>query len=172
MPVLRCTSKLLADIDDPPAADSVTPAPTPFGDWYGHLFSVERRKCVLFLNEPTLFVCPVFGVSKAEYRRIVPFFIDALNWTLSMTMPPDDKKAWVMDQHKYLTIGRTVNRSAVGSLNNRVADAKQMILWQGGFGICDLYDVTYNLNLTPMKPIGYSNGFEQMARLVTEAMGS
>jgi hypothetical protein len=29
-----------------------------FGDWYGHIFTIERRKCVMVINEPTLFVGP------------------------------------------------------------------------------------------------------------------
>jgi hypothetical protein len=38
MPVLRCTSKLLADIDD--VASAATMAPSPLGDWYGNIFSI------------------------------------------------------------------------------------------------------------------------------------
>ena len=81
MPVLRCTSKLLADIDDPPLADSASSS-SPLGDWYGHLFTIDRRKCVMFINEPTLFVCLVFDVVKADYRDSGPFFRTALTWAL------------------------------------------------------------------------------------------
>ncbi|MFH1921759.1 MAG: hypothetical protein ABIP48_17990, partial [Planctomycetota bacterium] len=129
MPVIRCTSKLLADIDDPPLPDSSTPTRSPIGDWYGHIFTVDRRKCVLFINEPTLFVCPAFGVVKSDYRRIVPFFLDVLTWTLRNMLFPDNEVAWLLDHHTDLTIGRTVNRSTVGSMNNRIADAKHMFQW-------------------------------------------
>ena len=64
MPVIRCTSKLLAEIDDPPTADSAVVAPSLIGDWYGNIFTIERRKCILFINEPTLFVCLSIGVTK------------------------------------------------------------------------------------------------------------
>jgi hypothetical protein len=33
MPVIRCTAKLLAEIDDP--TDSTPSTPSQFGDWYG-----------------------------------------------------------------------------------------------------------------------------------------
>ena len=71
MPFLRCTSKLLADIDDLPSMESPV---SPLGDWYGHLFTIDRRKCLMFINEPTLFVCPIFDVVKADYRDIAPLF--------------------------------------------------------------------------------------------------
>jgi hypothetical protein len=44
MPAIRCTSKLPADIDDPPAVTSA--APSAIGDWYGHIFTLNRRKCI------------------------------------------------------------------------------------------------------------------------------
>jgi hypothetical protein len=165
MPVLRCTSKLLADIDDLPLAD-VTPSTSPLGDWYGHLFAADRRKCIMFVNEPTLFVCPVFGLLKPDYRDIAPFFREVLAWTLRVMLFPEDQVAWIVELHRELTVGCTVNRSTVASLNNRIANAKATFLWQGGFGCCDLAALTVLLNQTPMKPIGYSNGYEQMGTLV------
>ena len=93
MPVICCTSKLLADIDDPPLADFAALPTSPLGDWYGHLFSVDRRKCIIFINEPTLFVCPAFGLVKADYRHIKPFFIDVLTWTLDNMLFRDNEKA-------------------------------------------------------------------------------
>jgi len=60
MPVLRLTAKLLAEIDDEPSPHN-TATLSALGDWYGHIFTVERRKCIIFINEPTLFVSPAIG---------------------------------------------------------------------------------------------------------------
>ena len=110
MPILRCTTKLLADIDDVPQAES---SPSPLGDWYGHLFTIDRRKCLMFINEPTLFVCPIFDVRKADYRDIAPLFRKVLAWALRETQFPEDDVAWILNLHEDLAIGRTVNRSTV-----------------------------------------------------------
>lgn len=169
MPVLRCTNKLLADIDDPPLAESVH-SPSPLGDWYGHIFTVDRRKCVMFINEPTLFVCPVFGLAKADYRDIAPLFRKVLAWVLREMMFPEGDVGWILGLHEDLAVGRTVNRSTVASLNNRVTDAKSIFQWHGGFGCCDISSLTVSLNQTPMKPIGYSNGLEQMQALVDKCL--
>jgi hypothetical protein len=50
----------------------------------------------LFINEPTLFVCPAFGVVKSDYRRIVPFFLNVLEWTLRNMLFPDNEVAWLL----------------------------------------------------------------------------
>ncbi len=70
MSVIRCTSRLLAGIDDP-SMDDV--APSAVGDWYGNIFTVKRRKCILFINERTLFVCLGIAVKKADYAVMSPF---------------------------------------------------------------------------------------------------
>ena len=82
MPVVRCTAKLPSEIDDSPVADATNSPPSPVGGWYGHLFTVEHRNCIIFLNEPTLFVCLAIGVAKADYRDVGPFFRDVLAQTL------------------------------------------------------------------------------------------
>ncbi len=163
MPVLRLTSKLLSQIDPLPDAEV---SPSPFGDWYGNLFTIDRRKCILFINEPTLFVCFVPDVVKSAYRHIAPFFIEVLTRTLRNESFSNDEIALIVGMHKNLTVGRTLNRSTVGSLNNRARDAKSMIQWYGGLEGCSVKTVTHLLNNTPMKPIGYLKGLEKMTALL------
>ncbi len=165
MPALRLTAKLLAEIDDRPSLDSAA-TPSPLGDWYGHVFTIERRKCIIFINEPTLFVCPVLGIVKADYLRIVPFFLGVLAQALRTMGFAKEETDWILGQHDEMTLGRATNRSTLGSLNNRIADAKAHIAWDGGFSVSDIGSLTKWFNETPMKPIGYSNGLEQMRKLV------
>ena len=113
----------------------------------------------MFINEPTLFVCPVFGLVKSNYRDIGQFFRKVLTWVLWETRFPENDVDWIVGLHNELTVGRTVNRSTVASLNNRIANAKATFQWQGGFGCCEIADLAVLLNQTPMKPIGYSNGY-------------
>ena len=166
MPVLRCTSKLLGDIDDEPMAESSTPGPSPLGDWYGHIFTADRHKCILFINEPTLFVSLACWVMKSQYRQIVPFFVESLTLTLRNQAFHPDEIDFILGLHKDTTVGRTLNPTMIGSLNNRVSNAKSMLQWHGGYGYCDCRVINIGLNETPMKPIGYSTGMEKMAALV------
>ena len=67
-----------------------------------------------------------------------------------------------------MAVGRTQDRSTIASLNNRVSNAKCIIQCDGGLGNCDVATLTHLLNNTPMKPIRYSSGLEQMKRIVNE----
>ena len=165
MPVIRCTAKLLAEIDDP--VSPIITEPSPFGDWYGHLFSIDRRKCIIFINETTLFVCFASSVVKAQYRHIVPFFLEVLKSTLqNMPFTAKEMKC-IMGFHNELSIGKTLSRSTMGSMNNRIIDAKCLIEYHGQ---CDDESITTSLNKTPMKPIGYEFGLERVKSLVVELM--
>jgi hypothetical protein len=168
MPVIRCTTKLLAEIDD--SVNPTPPDPSPFGDWYGHIFSIDRRKCIIFINEPTLFVCFAAGVTKAQYRNLTQFFIDVLKSKLQTTSFTATEADCILGFHADLMIGKTINRSTMGSLNNRVIDTKCMVEYFGGLEDCKEETVTTSLNKTPMKAIGYSNGLEKMKCLVAELM--
>jgi hypothetical protein len=168
MPVLRCTSKLLAEIDDPVAFSPSNPSS--IGDWYGQIFSVNRRKCILFIHEPTLFVCFASGVTKALYRQIAPFFRDVLKSTLQIMQFTAKEAECILGFHADLMVGKTINRSTVGSLNNRITDAKCLIAHHGGFDYISPQSVVKSLNHRPMKPIGYSKGLEELKGLAVKLM--
>jgi hypothetical protein len=165
MSVLRLTSKLLSAINDTPSPDMAA-ALSPIGDWYGSLFTTDRRKCILFINEPTLFVCLALDVAKSEYRQIIPFFFEKLISALRIESFSKDEIGLILGLHESLTVGRTLNRSTVGSLNNRVQDAKCLIEVHGGLDSCLAGHINRMLNDTPMKAIGYSKGIEKMRALV------
>jgi hypothetical protein len=172
MPVIRCTTKLLAAIDDTPRPIPETSRPSPTGDWYGHIFSLERRKCVLFIHEPTLFVCLALDVTKAAYRHIATFFLSLLDRTLRHEGFSEEERTWLLSQHRDLAVGQTMNRSTLGSLNNRVTDMKLIVQHRGGLDCCDVGTVNHLLNETPMKPIRYRNGLERMRALVAKGVGA
>ncbi len=169
MPVLRLTAKLLAEIDDQPSMDSAV-ASSPFGDWYGHIFTVERRKCVMFINEPTLFVCLALGVVRSDYRQIIPFFVGVLTHALRTVGFNETEINWVFAKHKEIAIGRATNRSTLSFLSNRVTDIRTHFAWHLGFELSDCGTVTRWLNEMPMKPIGYAPAIKQMRRMVEEGI--
>jgi hypothetical protein len=143
---------------------------SPLGDWYGHIFMVEHRKSLIFINEPTLFVCLIVGVLRKGYRPIVSCFQTALAATLESMQFPEDEVRWVMSQHDEMQIGRATDRSTMGCLVNRVSDARFLVAAKGGLDLCDIEALTLELNRTPMKPIGYDCGLERMRIAIRRGM--
>jgi hypothetical protein len=169
MPLLRLTSKLLSEIGAEHVSDGPV-KPSPLGDWYGHMFMIERRKSLIFINEPTLFVCLIVGVARKDYRPIVTCFKAALAAALRIMQFSEHEVEWVMSQHDEMQIGRTNNRTTLGCLVNRVSDARSLVAAMGGLDVFDIDGVTFELNQTPMKPIGYGSGLEWMRIAVQRGM--
>ncbi len=66
MQVIHCTKKLLTELG---ALGSKIPPEHAygfFGPWHANLIRIERRKCILFTNDRTLYSFLVAGVKKKD----------------------------------------------------------------------------------------------------------
>ena len=61
--ILHCSHKLAAKLPD------VSSAPldetSPLGGWHGHLFTLDRRQCVMFMHDATRYALFLPGLRKA-----------------------------------------------------------------------------------------------------------
>lgn len=66
--ILHCTQKLLKELGNPPlqTPDVLT---TGLGNWYANLLVIDRRKCVLFTNEKTLYSFLLPNVKKENLKN-------------------------------------------------------------------------------------------------------
>lgn len=66
--ILHCSQKLAAKLPD------VSPAPleetSPLGSWHGHLFTLDRRQCVLFCHDETRYVLFASGLRKEHFADL------------------------------------------------------------------------------------------------------
>lgn len=66
--ILHCSQKLAAKLP------SVSPTPldeaSPLGSWHGHLFTLDRRQCVMFCHDATRYVLFLPGLRKADFAEL------------------------------------------------------------------------------------------------------
>ena len=71
--LIRCTAKLLKEMGMKPADLAVGQEPCAlFEEWYAHVFVLERRKQVIFVEVQTLFSFSVENVSRKDIRERLP----------------------------------------------------------------------------------------------------
>ena len=62
---LRCTAKVIKLLGLKPGdLSEIKISESLLGNWYVNLFVVDRRKTLLFMNEPTLLSFVIYGVRK------------------------------------------------------------------------------------------------------------
>jgi hypothetical protein len=81
--IIHCTKKLLKELDVPLVESDKIPSNSEgLGNWYANLFRIERRKCVIFTNEKTLYTFLIPKVLKINLRNIEEEFLIHLSYNL------------------------------------------------------------------------------------------
>lgn len=166
MGVIRCTRKLLSELQMKPGGDSVPTAG--IGGWHANLLRIDRRKCVLFTNDKTLYTFLVTGMKKPDFENILEVFRLSLFKNLAKEELPQSQVELVFNEHRKLIITRTNSRSVLGSMNDLANQARFLIYDMGGLCNIDQDVLNYELNHVPMGAIGYRNSREELHRALNE----
>ena len=154
MLVLRCTQKLLKELSIAPS-DAIVPVGA-LGAWHANLLRFERRKCVLFTNDSTLYSIFVPGLRKPQFQRITDVFGQSLFRSLRLggfAQPQIEAVLENIDGIEELQVAKTNNRSVLGSMNDLAYQLEWMISSSGGLEMCSIDRVNQELNRIPMSAI-------------------
>ena len=160
MVTLRCTLKLLKELGVAPSKAADTR-----GDlisWHANLLRIDRRKCVLFTNDMTLYSVFVPGLRKPQFQGIADVFGQAVFRSLRLAEFTQVQIETILDAlhgDVGLQITKTSNRSVLGSMNDLAFQLEWMISSGGGLERCPIDDINERLNRVPMnaiKPHTYS----------------
>lgn len=159
---LRCTKKLLA-------LTGIKPKPEPnfdteSDDWHANLVWVERKKLVLFCSNQTLFCCVSPPVLKVQIQSIVPLFLESLRYQMQCEGFTSYDIAYAIAKYESMDVGRTNNRSVLGSLNDYVLHLGYRIHSDGGLANCNLGEVVKLLNQIPQVGREFHNGIGAFKR--------
>jgi hypothetical protein len=83
MRIIHCTRKLLKELDVPLIEPDNIPQTTKgLGNWYANLLRIDRRKCLLFTNDKTLYTFLNPKVLKANLKNIEEEFLINLQFAV------------------------------------------------------------------------------------------
>ena len=167
MTQLRCTQSVqkmlglgtgaLAEVDES--------APL-LGDWYVNLTTIDRRKCFIFMNEKTLLSFIVFGVKKNNTKHFIDIFQLGLVQTLALIDVPKELTIRIIEGIEPIECTKTASRVLLGNLNDIVQRYHWYIMYDGGFGFCNLNDIIHKVNTAPERNLGWDNAIEAFEKAV------
>jgi Domain of unknown function (DUF6933) len=166
MGVIRCTRKLLGEL--PMKSGDYSGQSAGLGDWHTNLLRIDRRKCVLFTNDQTLYTFLVTGMKKPEFENITEIFRLNLFKNLAKEKLLQNQIEIVFNKHRELLITRTNSRSVLGSMNDLANQARYLIYEMGGLSNLDHDVLNYELNNIPMGAIGYRNSREELHNILNQ----
>ncbi len=144
--LLHCTQKLAAKL---PQVSAIPLAETnPLGSWHAHLYTYDRRQCVLFCHDESRYCLFLPGLIKADFAKLGQLHRELFLATLVALNVPDMLLNRVSLALGSMQFDRNTDRSVLGSL--RTADIDLSWLIQDEHVLdCDLLAVALRLNDRP-----------------------
>jgi hypothetical protein len=166
MPIIRCTKKLQREMGLRPADLSMAePASSPLSSWHANLIFIGRRKCVIFVNDRTLFNFIAPDVRRAEIRNLSEIFLSYLPCVLNEERLPKRVVDQIVAESSDMTYGNTNNKSVLGSVNDLVFHYEYHILSAGGVHSAEVPSIIKALNHMPMGALQYAFPIEELKAL-------
>ena len=165
MALIQCTQKLLAKLDSSDV-DSVKEATSILGDWHANLLCIERRNCILFTNDLTLYSIFLPKIVKEHFQKLAEAFTKTLVLNLEAEALGQHIEPIIGEYKNKLIFTKSSNRSVLGSMNDIVHMVKIMILADGGLDHCDYLKLNKTINRTPFKSIKYHYPIECLTQLL------
>lgn len=163
MQVIHCTKKLLNELGALGSKMPLEPAPGFFGPWHANLIRIERRKCILFTNDRTLYSFLVPGFKKKD--DVHDLFLLNLNSNLAAEGFEQRNILKALDEYREIAIAPTTNRSVLGSMNDLVIQVEFYISRAGGLENAEMLRVNMMLNRVPMGSLKYDHAIERACAL-------
>lgn len=162
--ILRCTAKLLKELRvQPQEIDAFSPV----ASWHCNLLTIERRKCVLFTHDLTLFSLFVPGLKRPDFEQISHIFGETLFRSLRLLDLEQDQIERMLDWSRVITLTKTNNRSVLGSMNEMAFILKYAIQMADGLPAANVDELTTYINTVPFKAIDYQFPKERMQQLLS-----
>ncbi len=167
--IIRCTQKLLKELRVKPMEPEVS---SEVKSWHANLLRIDRRKCVLFTHDATLFSFFVPGLRRPDFDHFDVVFGEGLFRTLRLFDFNQDQIEEMLDWSRHISYDKTNNRSVLGSMNDLAFHIEYYIADDGGLNTADLAAMHQRINEIPFKAIGYKYPREQLLTLLTDVSES
>lgn len=167
MRLIHCTQKLLKELAVNPAdLGAAQVNPEGLGNWYANLLRFDRRKCVLFTNEKTLYSFLIPGVLKKDLLSIDNLFRSHLAFNMQYEGFGAGVIEQVLAEYKEIGFARTNSKSVLGSMNDLKVGYEFEVYRAGGIEHLNVLTVNQKINETPLKAIKYNYPIEELKRVV------
>ncbi|MBW2573435.1 MAG: hypothetical protein JRD87_09910 [Deltaproteobacteria bacterium] len=138
------------------------------GSWHANLLRIDRRKCILFTHDATLYSFFVPGLKKPQFENVREVFGQNLFKNLLWENFPQNQIEIVLDEHREIIIEKTNNRSVLGSMNDLAFQLKYRIGAMGGLVNVDLAELNHELNRIPMSAIKEIFSIDELSKLLNK----
>lgn len=154
MQLIRCTRKLQKERGlKPSELCAEEPRFSYLGPWHANLIYINRRKCVLFANDKTLFNLIVPDIPRATIKELDKLFAGYLSCIVGDEGFAEANRARILSEYDEIGFANTNSKSVLGSMNELAFHYTYSILEEGGVHSPAVPAIIRQLNRMPMRAI-------------------
>ena len=139
---------------------------------HANLIYIDRRKCLLFVNDRTLFNFIVPDVTRPHLRDIPNLFLVWFSCVISAEGFPDEVNKKILSEYEDLRVAQSSSRRVLGSANDLAFHYKYNILEAGVVHSWRIPDIISQMNRMPMSCLRFNYPIEELRRLYGLAVWS
>ena len=163
MQIIKCTKKLQKEMGLKKAdLSEAEPTVEVIGPWHANLIYILGKKCVLFVNDKTLFNFIVAGVTRAQIKELTDLFIQNLTCALLNERIDEASVNKIIDEHSSIEYKNTDNKSVLGSINDLAFHYKLSIEDEGSIHTHQIPNIIKRLNHMPMGALKYAYAIDAL----------
>lgn len=151
MHLIRCTAKLQKEMGLKKADLSLADdQPGLLGQWHANIIFIDRKKCVLFVNDKTLtnFLAP--DLPRAEIRNLDRIFYGLLGSVLSAEGYSEKEVEFICSEYKEIEYAATNSRKVLGHITDLSFLYEVNINSAGGVHSPEIPEIIKRMNHVPM----------------------
>ncbi len=167
MQIIHCTGKLQKEMGLKPSDLSYQdPTPEMLGGWHANLIYIDRKKCVLFANDKTLFNFITPDVSRPQIKKLSELFLSYLSCVLTQEGVDEKAKSKILAEYETVEYAKTKSRSVLGSLNDLAFHYTYNIQDAGGVHSAMVPEILRKLSRMPMGALKYKYSIEALKECI------
>jgi hypothetical protein len=166
MQLIRCTKKLQKEMGlTKYQLINEEPTFSYLGSWHANLIYIDRRKCILFANDKTLFNFIVPDVNRAQIKQLSALFVSSLGCVLAGEHLPELMRQKILNEYTNIGYANTNSKTVLGSMNDLAYHYEVNIFETGGVHSSAVPGIIKQLNHMPMGAIGYKLSIDALKGL-------
>ena len=163
MRLIHCTQKLLKELGNPPLQTlDNEPNIEGLGNWYANLLRIDRRKCLLFTNEKTLYSFLIPNVLKKNIKNIEEEFLISLSMNLQAEGFSREVINSVMREYQGIGFAKTANKKVLGAMNQLAFEYEVFVQGKEGLENVKILEMNRDINRTILKGIKFLHPIEAL----------
>jgi hypothetical protein len=160
---IQCTAKLLKKLTNNESAPATSS--NILGAWHANLLRINRKECVVFTHDTTLYSICVPKTTKHFFNNLDKIFLENLIRNLEYEnlqkyiglIPLEDSQVRFV---------KSTNRSVLGVINNMTRFIEACVYESGGLENTNILELNKYINRVPFTPIKYNYPIECLQGLL------